>query len=63
MDIVNLALRLTFVDLLLRPIGNWAIRPFILGLAPTTDADGFVVVPQNSEGLAAGETAEIWLYE
>ena len=33
MDVVDLALRLTLVDLLLRPIGNWAIRPFILSLA------------------------------
>lgn len=32
-------------------------------LTSTTKADGFVVVPQNSEGLAAGETAEIWMYD
>ena len=33
MDIVDVALRLTLLDLLLRPIGNWAIRPGILSLA------------------------------
>ncbi len=31
--VVDLALRLTLLDLLLRPIGNWAVRPLILGLA------------------------------
>ncbi|UCC15053.1 MAG: hypothetical protein JSW21_03645, partial [Gammaproteobacteria bacterium] len=30
---IDLALRLTLLDLLLRPVGSWAIRPFILGLA------------------------------
>jgi hypothetical protein len=30
---VNLALRLTLLDLLLRPIGDWFFRPAILGLA------------------------------
>jgi hypothetical protein len=30
---IDLALRLTLLDLLLRPVGNWAVRPFILGLA------------------------------
>lgn len=29
----DLALRLTLLELLLRPIGNWTIRPFILSLA------------------------------
>ncbi|HJY83985.1 MAG TPA: hypothetical protein VKK81_23230 [Candidatus Binatia bacterium] len=33
MDSVGLALRLTLLALLLRPIGNWMIRPLILGLA------------------------------
>ena len=32
LDAVNLALRLTLLDLLLRPVGNWAIRPVVLGL-------------------------------
>ena len=31
--VVDLALRLTLLDLLLRPIGNWAVRPLIMGLA------------------------------
>jgi hypothetical protein len=30
---IDLALRLTLLDLLLRPVGNWLLRPFILGLA------------------------------
>jgi hypothetical protein len=30
---IDLALRLTLLDLLLRPVGNWALRPLILGLA------------------------------
>jgi hypothetical protein len=30
---IDLALRLTLLDLLLRPVGSWVLRPFILGLA------------------------------
>jgi hypothetical protein len=30
---VDLALRLTLLDLLLRPVGNWALRPTIIALA------------------------------
>jgi hypothetical protein len=30
---IDLALRLTLLDLLLRPVGNWLLRPFILGIA------------------------------
>ena len=30
---IDLALRLTLLDLLLRPVGNWTLRPFILALA------------------------------
>lgn len=30
---IDLALRLTLLDLLLRPVGSWTLRPFILGLA------------------------------
>lgn len=33
LDTVNLALQLTLLDLMLRPIGNWAIRPVVLILA------------------------------
>jgi len=32
-------------------------------LTTTTQADGFVVVEQDSEGMAAGQTAEVWLYD
>ena len=32
-DSVNLALRLTLLNLLLTPIGDWTLRPFILSLA------------------------------
>ena len=33
MDVVDFTLRLTLLDLLLHPVGNWAIRPCILSLA------------------------------
>ena len=32
-------------------------------LSSTTQADGFVVVPQDSEGYAAGDTVDVWLYD
>ncbi|MEE8435879.1 MAG: gephyrin-like molybdotransferase Glp [bacterium] len=32
-------------------------------LSTTTAADGFVVIDQDSEGLAAGDTAKVWLYD
>ncbi len=32
-------------------------------LSTTSQADGFVVVGQDSEGMAAGDTARVWLYE
>lgn len=32
-------------------------------LSTTTQADGFVVVDQDSEGYASGETATVWLYD
>jgi molybdopterin molybdotransferase len=32
-------------------------------LSTTTIADGFVVVHQDSEGIAAGQPAEVWLYD
>ena len=32
-------------------------------LSTTSQADGFVVVGQDSEGMAAGETTQVWLYE
>ncbi len=33
LDSVDVALRLTLLDFLLRPVGNWAIRPAVLALA------------------------------
>jgi molybdopterin molybdotransferase len=32
-------------------------------LSSTTQADGFVAVPQDSEGYAAGEPVDVWLYD
>jgi hypothetical protein len=32
-EAIDLALRLTLLDLILRPVGNWAVRPLLLGLA------------------------------
>lgn len=32
-------------------------------LSTTTMADGFVVVEQDSEGIAAGQPAKVWLYD
>lgn len=32
-------------------------------LSTTTQAHGFVVVPPESEGYAAGETVQVWLYD
>jgi molybdopterin molybdotransferase len=32
-------------------------------LSTTTQADGFVVVDQDSEGFAAGDTVAVWLYD
>jgi molybdopterin molybdotransferase len=31
-------------------------------LSSTSRADGFVVVPADSEGFAAGADVEVWLY-
>jgi hypothetical protein len=33
LDTVDVALRLTLLDFLLRPVGNWAVRPAVLALA------------------------------
>jgi len=33
MDLVDLVLRLTLIDLLFRPVGDWMVRPFVLILA------------------------------
>jgi molybdopterin molybdotransferase len=31
-------------------------------LSSTTRADGFVIVPADSEGFAPGSEVEVWLY-
>jgi molybdopterin molybdotransferase len=31
-------------------------------LSSTTRADGFVIVPDDSEGFAPGTEVEVWLY-
>ena len=42
------------------------IEPLAVGgaslLSSTTRADGFVLVPADSEGFAAGTAVEVWLY-
>jgi len=43
-----------------------AVEPLAIGgasvLSSTTRADGFVIVPADSEGFAAGADVEVWLY-
>jgi len=43
-----------------------AVEPLAIGgasvLSSTTRADGFVIVPADSEGFAAGANVEVWLY-
>jgi molybdopterin molybdotransferase len=43
-----------------------AIEPVAVGgasvLSSTTRADGFVIVPDDSEGFASGDEVEVWLY-
>lgn len=47
-------------------IVDGAVEPLAIGgasvLSSTTRADGFVVVPADSEGFAAGAEVETWLY-
>jgi molybdopterin molybdotransferase len=42
------------------------VEPLAVGgasvLSSTTRADGFVVVPDDSEGFAAGSDVDVWLY-
>jgi molybdopterin molybdotransferase len=42
------------------------VEPLAIGgasvLSSTTRADGFVIVPTDSEGFAAGADVEVWLY-
>ncbi len=43
------------------------VEPISIGgasiLTTTTTADGFVIVPQDSEGYGAGEVVDVWLYD
>ena len=47
-------------------IVDGAVEPLAVGgasvLSSTTRADGFVIVPDDSEGFAAGADVEVWLY-
>ena len=41
------------------------VEPLVTGssvLSSTTRADGFVIVPADSEGFAPGADVEVWLY-
>lgn len=46
--------------------GETAVEPIAIAgasvLSSTTRADGFVVVPDDSEGFAAGAEVDVWLY-
>jgi len=46
---------------------NGAVEPLAVAgasvLSSTTRADGFVIVPDDSEGFAPGTDVEVWLYE
>ena len=48
-----------------RVVGG-AVEPLAVGgasiLSSTTRADGFVIVPDDSEGFAPGTEVEVWLY-
>lgn len=48
------------------PCANRKIEPLAIAgasvLSSTTRADGFVIVPEGSEGFAAGTELEVWLY-
>jgi molybdopterin molybdotransferase len=47
-------------------LGGVAIEPLSVGgasiLSSTTRADGFVIVPDDSEGFAQGASVKVWLY-
>jgi molybdopterin molybdotransferase len=47
-------------------LAGGAVEPLAIGgasvLSSTTRADGFVVVPADSEGFAAGSDVQVWLY-
>ena len=47
-------------------VGDGAVEPLAVGgasvLSSTTRADGFVIVPDDSEGFAPGTDVKVWLY-
>jgi molybdopterin molybdotransferase len=47
-------------------VADGAVEPLAVGgasvLSSTTRADGFVIVPADSEGFAPGTDVEVWLY-
>jgi molybdopterin molybdotransferase len=47
-------------------VAKGAVEPLAVGgasmLSSTTRADGFVIVPDDSEGFAAGTDVDVWLY-
>jgi molybdopterin molybdotransferase len=47
-------------------VADGAVEPLAVGgasvLSSTTRADGFVIVPDDSEGFAPGSDVEVWLY-
>ncbi|NOT26175.1 MAG: molybdopterin molybdotransferase MoeA [Acidobacteria bacterium] len=47
-------------------VNQTAVEPLAVGgasiLSSTTRADGFVIVPADSEGFAAGADVDVWLY-
>jgi molybdopterin molybdotransferase len=47
-------------------VADGAVEPLAVGgasvLTSTTRADGFVIVPDDSEGFAPGSDVEVWLY-
>jgi molybdopterin molybdotransferase len=47
-------------------VADGRVEPLAIGgasvLSSTTRADGFVVVPADSEGFAAGASVTVWLY-
>ena len=47
-------------------VAEGAVEPLAVGgasmLSSTIRADGFVIVPDDSEGFAPGTEVEVWLY-
>jgi molybdopterin molybdotransferase len=47
-------------------VADGAVEPIAVSgaavLSSTTRADGFVIVPDDSEGFAAGSDVDVWLY-